>query len=390
MKVYILLFLILAICIFNACQEDQIPELHILKESEFSWDEKENCKIVFTHNEETDTLNGEIKFRGGMSSKYFKHSFSLELDDKFSFPDLPKDDDWIINANYIDKTFMRHKISFDLFREMSEKNIAAQTSYINVKVNNKYEGLYVLMEKINGGMVELEKQDTMAMIFKEPPIFKEEKEFTEENASNYYDQKFPKINYRDKTAYLEEFKTFLFHSSDEEFSDKISEWIDIENVIDWNLLLLFSNNSDGIMKNFYLYKIDASTPFRIAIWDYDHSFGRDGDNEKNMMERELDCKRSVLIRRLMEIESIGYSEMLASRWKELRENDIFSIENFKKHIQKNDKIIRKEIKKNAEVWPLNDKWYYDDNSYQQELDLMIEFVEIRLKQLDESFKYKQQ
>ena len=33
------------------------------------------------------------------------------------------------------------------------------------------------------------------------------------------------------------------------------------------IILLFTNNADGIMKNFYLYKLDKNTPFRFAIWD---------------------------------------------------------------------------------------------------------------------------
>ena len=46
-----------------------------------------------------------------------------------------------------------------------------------------------------------------------------------------------------------------------------------------HLLLYLSNGGDGITKNFYIYKMDEETPFRIALWDCDHSFGRDGDNE---------------------------------------------------------------------------------------------------------------
>ena len=64
---------------------------------------------------------GNIKCRGGISSKYNKHSFSLELEKKYSLAKLPIDDDWIINANYIDKTFMRHKICYDIFKEMNSK-----------------------------------------------------------------------------------------------------------------------------------------------------------------------------------------------------------------------------------------------------------------------------
>ncbi len=66
-----------------------------------------------------------------------KMSFALELKDKMKFAGLPKDDDWILNANYIDKTFMRHVLSYELFRAMGEKNIAAKTAYINLKINKE-------------------------------------------------------------------------------------------------------------------------------------------------------------------------------------------------------------------------------------------------------------
>ena len=103
------------------------------------------------------------------------------------------------------------------------------------------------------------------------------------------------------------------------------------------------------------------------------------------MERELDCNRAILLERLAKITDIGYLFRLKNRWFELREQNIISIKNFEKHINDNDKVINKEVNKNFEKWPLNSKWYYDDNGYSQELDLMRDFVIIRIKQLDEYF-----
>ncbi len=368
-----------------SCKNEKLQSLNIKKSDGFGWNVKEPCTVIFSNSENLDTLYGGIKCRGGMSSKYYKHSFSLELDDKYSFSDLPPDDDWILNANYIDKTFMRHKISYDLFREMNSKNIASKSIYINVNINDKYEGLYVLMEKINGGMLGLIKHDTLAMLFKDPPIFRKEKLSDVQDSLNYYQQKFPKIDVSDKTYYIENFKDFLFNSSDNEFAQNISNWVDIENVIDWHIILLFSNNCDGIMKNFYLYKLDQFTPFRFAIWDYDHSFGRDGDNERNLMERELNCNRSIMIERLTNISEIRYLHKLKKRWLELREKKVVSIANFEQYIVENDKIIESEVEKNFDKWMINSKWYYDDNHYKQELNLMRDFVKIRIKQLDEYF-----
>jgi hypothetical protein len=382
---HLYIYLIVMILFSVSCKQKELPTIDIKNVGTIGWEVKEPCTITFTDANATDELNGRIKYRGGGSSRYYKHSFALELDNKYSFPNLPNDDDWILNANYIDKTFMRHKISYDLFREMNAKNIAAKGSFINVSINDKYEGLYVLMEEINGAMVGLNKNDTMAMLFKDPPIFSKDSINHVRNFPNYYQQKHPNINKIDKTYLIEDFKNFLFYSNDIDFARNITTWVDIKNVIDWHILLLFTNNSDGIMKNFYLYKLDNNTPFRFAIWDYDHSFGRDGDNERNLMERELNCNRAILLERLSNIPDIGYLPKLKKRWLELRELNIISSKNFEKHIIKNDKIISKEIGRNFEKWPINSKWYYDSSDYNQELDLMREFVIIRINQLDEYF-----
>ena len=382
MKVILIFLTLLTIVIFS-CKNENLQSLNIKKNDNFGWDKKEPCKIISPN---SDTLSAKIKYRGNSSNKYSKHSFSLELDRKYSFSNLPYDDDWILNANYIDKTFMRHKISYDLFREMNSKNVASKCTYTNISINDNYQGLYVLMEEINGGMVGLIKNDTLSMLFKAPPIFSKERLSYVKDTLNYYQQKSPKINVSDKTYYIEKFKNFLFNSSDNEFAQNISNWIDIENVIDWNIILLYSNNSDGIMKNFYLYKLNQFTPFRFAIWDYDHSFGRDADNERNLMERPINCGKSILLDRLSQISEIGYSKKIKKRWFELREKQIISISNFEQHIIKNDKMIKNEVEKNFNKWIINSKWYHDDNNYNEELDIMRYFVKIRIKQLDEYFK----
>jgi hypothetical protein len=367
--------------VLSGCNTDKVESVIINTDVVIIDSIKRSCTL--TIGTETTTLPGKIRSRGGMSSKYSKRSFSLELDEKFNWATLPHDDDWIINANYIDKTFMRHKISYQLFREMGVNNIASKCKYVNLSLNEDYQGLYVLMEQINGGMVGLDKKDSLAMIFKDPAIFHQGRLSYSEDSLNYYHQKFPKIETVDNAYYLDELKQLLFESSGSTFQKNISHWFDIDNVIDWHILLLFSNNGDGIMKNFYLYKIDSSTPFRFAIWDYDHSFGRDGDNELNMMDRPLDCERSILLKRLLEWDS--YRTRLRNKWLLLRKNNIISTEHFQSFVKANNEIIEQELPRNFEKWPLNSNWYYDTNNYQNEIEIMLKFVPLRIKQLDDYF-----
>ncbi|HOZ31211.1 MAG TPA: CotH kinase family protein, partial [Bacteroidales bacterium] len=95
-------------------------------QKEIRFDKKQKCLIIFEGYSRFNIKKSTIKCRGGFSSKFFKHSYRIELNDKFSPYGLPKEDDWILNANYIDKTFMRHKLSYDIFRMMGENNLAPE------------------------------------------------------------------------------------------------------------------------------------------------------------------------------------------------------------------------------------------------------------------------
>lgn len=87
----------------------------------------------------------------------------------------------------------------------------------------------------------------------------------------------------------------------------------------------------------------------------------------------------------MEIPGSSYPEMLRDRWWQLKKADILTLDNIQHHIEQNDRIIREQIAGNAKIWPLDSKWYDDDNSYEEELQLIRDFVELRVSQLDEYF-----
>lgn len=373
--------------LLSCADTTNLAEIDIVKTDGFSWDGKEESTILYSFEGESVDMPAEIKYRGGHSARYEKHSFSLELVKKYQLTGLPKDDDWILNANYIDKTFMRHKISYDLFRDMNINNLSVASNYVNISINGEAQGLYLITEEINGGQVKLNKTDSQAMIFKDPPFLFETRIPNPQDTNNYYQQKFPKISKNDKSAYLEQFRSLIFESSLDEFSAKIGDWIDIDNVIDWHLLLLYSYNADGILKNFYLYKLDSDTPFRIAIWDYDHTFGRDGDNERNMMERSMRMERSILFTRLLSSKDLDYKERLKKIWAELRNQGVFGIEYMEAKMKDINAKINESVQLNSIIWPWDSKWYYDNNNYEEEKDLFMRFVKLRLDVLDREFDY---
>jgi len=59
---------------------------------------------------------------------------------------MPADDDWILYAGYNDKTLMRNVIAYDTARRMGR--YASRTRFVEVRLNGRYHGVYVLMEKL--------------------------------------------------------------------------------------------------------------------------------------------------------------------------------------------------------------------------------------------------
>ena len=383
-KTNIILLFFLLVILSSACkkEESKSPKVKSFSTLNIEYNKKIpiDKKIKMTLHENSDhvfnTYEGRIERRGGFSMAFAKRSFEIDLKEDVIIAGLPADDDWILNANYIDKTFLRHVIAYELFQEMDSQNEASLCNYAEVQLNGVYNGLYVVMEKLDKSSLNVNRDDSTSVIFKEPHVFKHSYDgIRPQKPNNFHQQTHPKIKKDDRTEFLEDIRTIILNSSDAEFSHAIKRIFDIQNIIDWHLLLLITNNGDGIVKNFYLYKIDTNTPVRVAPWDYDHSFGRDGDNELNMDKGLLDVKRSILFARLLDFD--WYRSALKKRWKELNKKNILSEKGLKARIAKKAALIRTLAEKNFEKWPVDGKWYKDGNSFDEEIEIMYQFIDIR-------------
>jgi hypothetical protein len=93
-----------------------------------------------------------IRTRGRWSQRFPKKSYAVELRE----PDgsnhnapllgLPADDDWILYAAYNDRTLIRNVLAYDTARFMGR--YAARTRFVQLRIDGRYRGLYVLMEKL--------------------------------------------------------------------------------------------------------------------------------------------------------------------------------------------------------------------------------------------------
>ncbi len=366
---------LLLLVLFSACNHDRVHRLSIATDGGLVWDDDRAATVVV----DGDTLYAEAHLRGGFSRNYPKHSLSLKTDAATTLCGLPEGRNYVLNASYVDRTFLRHKLSFDLFRAMDPDNRAPQCAYVWLAVDGEEWGLYVLMQKPDRRMLDVVRADSTSAVFKEPPLLYPVPPAPQDSL-NPLNQKYPKLKKDDRTAQHEALRSLLFEADDSTFAATVGQHFDLDNIADWQLLVMLTNNSDGLRKGFYLYKASDSTPWRIALWDYDHSFGRDGDGEYNMLDRIAPCDSSVLFRRLMQLPS--YRGLLVDRWQHLRQAGIITPDAIDRRIKQNLRTMRRDARRDAELWPTAGLEYLDGTTIDAEVDIMRQFTRKNIHRLD--------
>jgi spore coat protein H len=407
--------LLLVFVILSSCSEKQSGISIISVDTDISklnTEKKIPCTISYNNSEgerEFEKMKSGIMYKGNQSLAFEKKSFSIELNEKVEIEEMDADDDWKLNASYIDKTFLRNKISYDLYRLFSKNNIAPSVSWVEVFLNNAYHGLYSVTDRMDAKRLELDDKDTAAVLFKAAPLsqlpsaldsvqrgyadyvmtaerwssWSEEgrKEFA---ADIYFNQRYPKFTKKNKHFVIYELTAFLHNTTTEEFTDEtggVDSVFDIENIIDFHLLLLITNNGDGVVNNNYLYRQNSNTPYRICPYDFDHSFGRDGDGEPNP-DNFIDFKRNKLISRLIETNAFNYKERLKEKYFRLKNENVLTVENITAMIDEHAVRIKPFALKDEKKWKPEDHKYFQNTDYDKEVELMRVWVKQHLPKVE--------
>ena len=222
--------------------------------------------------------DGKIRFKGNTTRVYSKKPFRIKFEKNASLPPIYHGMRIVnFNAMYTDKSFMREKLVWDIFGMMNGLG-PKEFGYVNVYFNGVDNGINFLIQHIDedflkdnqrpeGSVYEAgydENQGDLSVMTDDQLKTSYEKHVGDEN--DYSDLK-------DLIAKLND-------ASDAEFASVVNELFDMKTVYDFFVLnaLTMQNDTDG--KNYYLYKDPSkqTQQWSIIPWDYDITFGRDGDS----------------------------------------------------------------------------------------------------------------
>lgn len=367
-----------------------IPIAQIITPNKVFDEPKTIAKIIVNYpgdNKNTDEYFIGLEYRGATSQSYEKKSYgfslkaSIDLNDDISgsFFDLKNNNDWILDAMWIDKARLRNKISFELWKKFDgDRHYGISANHVELYLNNEHKGLYCLSDNINAEFLNLNNKQ--AVLYKATAWEDGSTRFetyTNDLPLNYYwdgwEQKHPDPRIFINWQPLDEIRNLVVNENDVSFSSQIESLIDLNNLVDYYIFLNIVSAMDNTGKNTFLVKEGAGR-FYIVPWDIDGSWGLFWDGTYTSYTSSLS---NNLFDRLITTNTENFRYRLKQRWAYLRGNILSNteLENmFTNNFIKNSDIIDIENKK----WGSN----IDINSEQ---DYLIDWTINRVNFLDNYF-----
>ncbi len=219
-----------------------------------------------------------IRGRGNATwSSYPKKPYKLKLDNETDLLGMGKDKDWILLANYCDKTLMRTSVALKL-SELLGLPWTPKERFVELMLNGEYMGNYQLTESIKQDVNRVNIPKTGFIIerdgyYQQEPIWFK--------SSRGYGFSFKNPDVEDLTqaqvdyikGCVDEFEGALYSTSFNDPVNGYAKYIDIDSFVRWFLFHQIIANLDT---NPYLIKADMTSGSKLAmgpVWDFEWSLG---------------------------------------------------------------------------------------------------------------------
>ena len=382
-------------------------------------------KGSFTLMDANNTLSSEgtleVRGRGNSTWGWVKKPYRLKLTNSTSLLGMPKGKNWVLLANYADKTLMRNDITF-MFSRRVGMEYTPRAQYVELKLNGTYQGVYQLVEhirvdsnrvnidemkvtdtaadKITGGYlmeVDFRRNKDYCIANNWDPVCVDgvntgrEIDFCIDsshgmepacvaNPETLHDDAW--VAQRDYIVkYYADMESALFGNNFADPDTGYTAYLDVDSVVNYYLVNEIFKNVDGAAASFYLYKKRGGKLFFGPVWDFDLALGNAGYNQANIATGWY-IRDYPWFKRLFE--DPAFEAKVKARWKSLKDEG--ALDYITQYAQARATWLNLQQMKNYQLWSINDFaiWIYHEplGSYDLEVQDMINWQKARIRWMD--------
>ncbi len=271
-----------------------------------------------------------------------------------------------------DPAYLRNRLSYDLFHRFGtpgQRRDGLPGDWAEVFVNGKYFGLYEACPPVRAewlGLKPYEKgEDTPTAIFKAqanpPSLSPDQKWFMRQTEPS-----------RSRGHWMDDvidLQRFLTESSSPDFVANLERWMDVDNLLDFHILLNVTENYNGWPFHHIVHDIlvrpAGQQQFFLVPYDFDTTWDPD----------PVGLYHTVVFTRLMN-EYPGYNQRLARRWRELRQGPL-ALAAIEADIRRYESLLQDYVPWNDLRWPWPEKAPYADR-----VNALWQAIQRRVAELD--------
>lgn len=225
-----------------------------------------------------------VRVRGNFTSAVVeKRPYKLKLDDKAALLGLPESKDWVLLANYFDRSLLRNSLGMEVSRRLG-RPWTPHLVDTEVWLNGDYQGVYQLGEgiEVQPGRLELELDEDEGSPLdggwtleadrnpEDDPFFT-----TDRDLKVYVTEPGVDQEYADEVgAWVQEMEDVLYSPG---FADPVTgyaAYLDVASFVDWYLVMELMKTYDAGFNNSIRMQRPVGGKLEMGpVWDFDLSAG---------------------------------------------------------------------------------------------------------------------
>ncbi|MGV8878113.1 MAG: CotH kinase family protein [Sphingobacteriaceae bacterium] len=350
----------------------------------------------FEYNQEQQRIGLQAKGRGNSTWGMPKKPYRLKFDDKASMLEMQPARNWVLLANYSDKTLMRTSLAFSLGQKLGA-DFTFMGRFVELVLNGEYVGSYYLTSQVevNENRVnikELKKGDNAPDLITGGYLLefdqrRDEANRFETNQGMPFTIKSPdKISTEQFTyikSYLQKVEDVLASDGFSDVDTGYNKYINSESFINWFIVQeLFKNQDAKDFSSIYYYKDRNGKLGMGPLWDFDLAAGN-VDYSDARYPTGWWIKDGPMFKIL--VKDPIFKQKLKSRWNAAKAKEV---KEMIAQIADNMKYLQLSQQKNFERWKIIGVYVWPNpivfDTYQQEVSYIKNWLTERSAWLDEN------